>query len=144
MPKTQLNIRISGPGRDKLHALVRLYGSQTIVIEMAIDRLYQQEVIMDTIDDLQVLTGHESGAIQYSDGTTIITNWVGITGIPRQFALGTVGLGEKLTAKLIAPPEDIIEAMKQHDIDDDCDPLEDGYQAWEVNDVIVVTNDGWT
>jgi len=141
--KKQVNIRISSKGKEKLDALTELYGSQTIVIEMAIDRLYQQEVIMDTIDDLQDLTGHESGAIQYSDGTTIITNWVGITGIPRHFAMGMVGLGEKLNAKRIAPPDDIIQAMQQHDVDDDCDPTEDGYHAWQVNDVIVVTNDGW-
>lgn len=43
MTKHPTSIRLSGPARDKLEALTELYGSQTMAIEVAIDRLYQQE-----------------------------------------------------------------------------------------------------
>jgi hypothetical protein len=45
--KRQLNIRISEPASRKLAALTAKYGSQTIVAELAIDRLYQKEIKMD-------------------------------------------------------------------------------------------------
>lgn len=45
--KQQLNIRISAPGWAKLAALTAKYGSQTIVTELAIDRLYQKEIGME-------------------------------------------------------------------------------------------------
>ena len=41
--KRQLNLRLSAPGWAKLEELTRQYGSQTISIEVAIDRLYRQE-----------------------------------------------------------------------------------------------------
>ena len=43
MTKHPTSIRLSGPARDKLDKLTELYGSQTIAIEVAIDRLYHQE-----------------------------------------------------------------------------------------------------
>jgi hypothetical protein len=42
--KTSTSFRLSEPAKDKLAALVRLYGSQTIALEVAIDRLYTQEI----------------------------------------------------------------------------------------------------
>ena len=53
--KQQLNIRLSEPARRKLEALTQKYGSQTIVCEIAIDRLYQQEVTnMETIERIDI------------------------------------------------------------------------------------------
>ena len=42
--KKQINVRLSEPGQLKLAELSQIYGSQTIVVEMAIDRLYRKEV----------------------------------------------------------------------------------------------------
>jgi hypothetical protein len=42
--KAQVNLRISEPGKTRLAALTQLYGSQTTAVEIAIDRLYQQEI----------------------------------------------------------------------------------------------------
>jgi len=43
MTTKQINIRLSEPGQRLLADLVELYGSQTKAIEVAIDRLHQQE-----------------------------------------------------------------------------------------------------
>ena len=43
MTTKQINIRLSDPGQRALADLVELYGSQTKAIEVAIDRLHQQE-----------------------------------------------------------------------------------------------------
>ena len=44
MSKQQVNIRLSEPGWTKLIELVEKYGSQTIVIELALDRLHHSEI----------------------------------------------------------------------------------------------------
>lgn len=41
--KQQLNVRISGASRAKLDRLTDVYGTMTTVIEIAIDRMAQQE-----------------------------------------------------------------------------------------------------
>lgn len=43
MTTKQINIRLSEPGQRMLADLAELYGSQTKAIEVAIDRLHQQE-----------------------------------------------------------------------------------------------------
>ena len=43
MTTKQINIRLSDPGQRLLAELADLYGSQTKAIEVAIDRLHQQE-----------------------------------------------------------------------------------------------------
>lgn len=43
MTTKQINIRLSDPGQRLLADLAELYGSQTKAIEVAIDRLHQQE-----------------------------------------------------------------------------------------------------
>ena len=82
----------------------------------------------------------------------IICNWSNTYGIPRMFAGGTVGLGERFTAyQSTTPPDWVIQDMIQHDIDQGCDPDTgegDVWHAWEViteggYTVIVVTNDNW-
>ena len=40
----------------------------------------------ETFEDLQELTGQESGAVQYADGGIFVGNWTQVNGIPRVFA----------------------------------------------------------
>lgn len=69
----------------------------------------------DTITSLYDLTGHESGAVQYDDGAIWTGNWSSISGIPRQFLTGMLGLGEDLgDTEPIAVPKEVITAMEQH------------------------------
>ena len=42
--KKQINVRLSEPGQRMLAELVTIYGSQTIAVEVAIERLYREEV----------------------------------------------------------------------------------------------------
>jgi len=56
MSKQQLNVRISDAAREKLDALTQRYGTQTTVIEIAIDHMYREETTMYDhmpIDDLR-------------------------------------------------------------------------------------------
>ncbi|GJQ37494.1 MAG: hypothetical protein DYG87_03750 [Anaerolineae bacterium CFX3] len=98
-----------------------------------------------TYDDLQELTGHESGAVQYGDGSIWIGNWTGINGIPRLFATGTIGLGGTLTAVPCNVPEDVELAMNDHEREQGTEVSTEGFAAWEVNggEVIVVTQSEW-
>ena len=99
---------------------------------------------MKIYNDLQELTGHESGAIKYNGGEMIICNWAGIEGLPRQFATGLISLGEKLTAKRCAAPRDVIKAMQAHEIYMDTAISKTGFRAWLVNDkAIVVIQQDW-
>lgn len=41
--KKQINVRLSELGQQKLAELSQIYGSQTIAVEVALDRLHQQE-----------------------------------------------------------------------------------------------------
>jgi stress-induced morphogen len=47
MAKQQISIRISERGKAKLDALAERFGNQTTAIEIALDRLYQQETEME-------------------------------------------------------------------------------------------------
>ena len=42
--KRQVNVRLSEPGWQRLIDLVRLYGSKTMAIEMALERLWMIEL----------------------------------------------------------------------------------------------------
>ena len=46
--KKQINVRLSEPGQQRLAELSQIYGSQTMAVEMAIERLYREEVIQMT------------------------------------------------------------------------------------------------
>lgn len=48
--KKQINVRLSEPGQEKLKYLVDQYGTQTIVLEVAISLLYTQFVYQDPKD----------------------------------------------------------------------------------------------
>ncbi len=98
-----------------------------------------------TYSDLQELTGHESGAVQYSDGNIWVGNWVGISGIPRLFATGMIGLGETLTAIPCDVPEEVKQAMNDHEREQGTEVSAEGFTAWEVNggEAIVVIQGDW-
>ena len=96
-------------------------------------------------EDLQELTGQESGAVQYGDGSIWVGNWTSISGIPRMFATGMIGLGETLTAVSCEVPEEVKRAMNDHEREQGMEVSNDGFTAWKVNDgeVIVVTQSEW-
>lgn len=96
-----------------------------------------------TSQTLQEITGHESGAVQYEDGSIWIGNWSSIEGIPRQFVTGMIGLGETLTAKKCAVPQSVRQAMNEHEREQGTEVSRSGFRAWRVNDTIVVVQSDW-
>ena len=97
-----------------------------------------------TYRNLQDLTGQESGAVQYGGDDIWIGNWSSFDGLPRSFALGTIGLGEEMTAKQCRVPNDVKEAMQAHELEQGADSINvTGFYAWKVNDVVVVVQDDW-
>jgi len=97
-----------------------------------------------TYQDLQELTGQESGAVLYADGAILICNWTQVQGIPRMFATGLIGLGETLTAVPCEVPEEVKQAMNDHEREQGTEVSQDGFTAWRVNDeVTVVTQNHW-
>lgn len=97
-----------------------------------------------TYQDLQELTGKESGAVLYVDGAILICNWTQVQGIPRMFATGLIGLGETLTAVPCEVPEEVKQAMNDHEREQGAEVSKNGFRAWRVNGkVIVVTQANW-
>lgn len=98
----------------------------------------------ETYSDLQELTGHESGAVQYADGEILVCNWTQVQGIPRMFATGLIGLGETLTAAPCEVPEEVQQAMNEHEREQGTNASTEGFTAWRVNDeVTVVIQNEW-
>lgn len=98
----------------------------------------------ETYSDLQELTGHESGAVQYADGEILVCNWTQVQGIPRMFATGLIGLGETLTAVPCEVPEEVQQAMNEHEREQGTNASTEGFTAWRVNDeVTVVIQNEW-
>ena len=101
---------------------------------------------MKTYEDLQELTGHESGAIRYSDGAIWIGNWTQVQGIPRLLEpIGMIGLGETLTARRFPVPAEVKKAMQDHEWNQGAEAVsEKGFSAWLVNgDTVVVVQENW-
>lgn len=98
----------------------------------------------ETYSDLQELTGHESGAVQYADGEILVCNWTQVQGIPRMFATGLIGLGETLTAIPCEVPEEVKQAMNDHEREQESEASQGGFTAWRVNDEItIVVQNEW-
>ncbi|MDP1547393.1 MAG: hypothetical protein Q8L87_15390 [Anaerolineales bacterium] len=98
----------------------------------------------ETYNDLQELTGQESGAVQYADGEILICNWTQVQGIPRMFATGLIGMGETLTAVPCGVPSEVKQAMNEHEREQGTEASTEGFTAWRVNDeVTVVTQNDW-
>lgn len=101
---------------------------------------------MKLYDTLEALTGHESGAVQYEDGSIWVGNWKYILGIPRNFFPSgrMAGLGECMEARSTPVPDDVKAAMQQHERDQGTPISETGFKAWRVNDKeTVVIQSGW-
>lgn len=106
---------------------------------------------MSSITTLQELTGNESGAVRYSDGSIHILNWSCVNGLPRSLGvLYPVGLGDDLSNHEDAEcPEDVIEAMIAHDADQTGSEAEHDYTSGlhcyylPDHDVHIVWHDGW-
>ena len=98
-----------------------------------------------TFSNLQELTGHESGAIQYSDGTIWIGNWSGIEGMPRELSpIGMIGLGEPLTAERCSVPIEVKLAMQGHERGQGTPVNSNDFCSWRVNgDTVVTIQDDW-
>lgn len=47
-------------------------------------------------EDLQELTGQESGIVIFEDKEAILCNWSSIKGIPRMFAGSVIGMNEEI------------------------------------------------
>lgn len=93
---------------------------------------------------LHELTKHESGAILYADGSILVGNWEGVSGIPREFAGTLIGLGEPLTARRCAVPHQIKRAMQEYERACDVAISRHGFRSWLVNgDTVVVVQDDW-
>jgi hypothetical protein len=98
----------------------------------------------ETYSDLQELTRHESGAVQFADGEILICNWTQVNGIPRIFATGLIGLGETLTAVPCDVPAEVKQAMNDHEREQGTEASSEGFTAWRVNDeVTVVIQSDW-
>ncbi len=96
--------------------------------------------------NLYDITGQESGAIQYEDGFIWIGKWARIEGTPRTLleSLCTIDLGGDLVdAEPCKVPPSVIEAMREHELDNGDTVSEGGWYAWRVADVTIVINRGW-
>lgn len=105
----------------------------------------KRTMIEENYNDLQELTGHESGAVQYADGAILVCNWTQVQGIPRMCATGLIGLGETLTAVSCDVPDAVKQAMTEHEREQGADANTEAFAcAWRVNDEItVVTQSDW-
>ena len=63
-----------------------------------------ESTVSRTVSGLEELTDQESGIIVYGNRDVVICNWRGVSGLPRVFMGGLVGLGEELEAE---PGEDV-------------------------------------
>ena len=58
--------------------------------------IYKDIAAEISMTSLYAITRQESGIVLYPDGDMIITNWVGIQGMPKLFATAVTGMGEAL------------------------------------------------
>lgn len=104
---------------------------------------------------LQDYTGQESGAVLFDEGTIWIGNWGSIEGIPREFALASIGLndltndeGDLLPYEAVSPPGEVVQAMldREQELDPGTDQTpENSFHAISIpkHNVVVVWSDTW-
>jgi len=98
------------------------------------------------MENLQELTGQESGFIIFDDGEVILCNWSSYDGIPRMFGDGLVSLNEK-----IPEVEGIHENLSKYFeyvkitvmVDCDNEELPEMGTVYKINDIIVIAPDNW-
>lgn len=88
---------------------------------------------MDEIyENMQQLTGKESGMLLFGSREYIIGNWTQVNGIPHVFYGELLGLGEVFAATSCEVPPEMVEAMQAHEADQGTEPSKDGFHAWEI------------
>lgn len=98
---------------------------------------------------LQDITGYESGAVQYADGSTWVGNWSSIDGLPREALGADVGTGDLTEAMEqvdVPVPSEALEAMHELELAESADPhADDCYSATYLPalDVTIVTCKEW-
>lgn len=101
-------------------------------------------------DDLQELTGQESGIVVYEGRTAVICNWSSIKGFPRVFATGLIGMGEEILIVTGEHSEDLF-AEIFCDVTEVIDMSAEQEEEWPesgtvyyISDsVMVITPDDW-
>jgi len=90
---------------------------------------------------LMELTGVESGVVLYGN-EGIVSNWSAISGLPRLFATGVIGLGDgddlEPTTLSDGETEQALECARE---EGDPAPVID--KAWRNAQAVVVTFEGW-
>ncbi len=99
-------------------------------------------------DNLQELTGQESGIVIYDGKEGILCNWSSINGYPRIFATGLVGMGDEIPEVKGEYYDDLSGLLDRVNItivaqyDDDKLP-KNGTVYRISDDVIVIAPDDW-
>lgn len=133
-----------------------------IIRHLEIDMEYIEEAFditkiggkgMESVLDLQSLTGQESGLVIYPDGVGVICNWSSIDGLPKISFAGIIGLGGEIPkvngewynqeqVKLLLKKLDIKE---WHDATSDNPNLSGivGAKVYELEECVVIAPDDW-
>lgn len=99
-------------------------------------------------ENLQELTGQESGIIIFDNKEGILCNWSHTNGIPRMFATGLIGMGEEIPKAEGVHHDDLSALFDGVEINvyADCDDEELPKSGTVYNisdDVIVIAPDDW-
>ena len=99
-------------------------------------------------NDLQELTGQESGIVIYNNNEGILCNWSSINGLPRMFATGLIGMGEEIPEVKGERVEDLSDLFDGVEINifadyDEEELPQSGTVYYLPNDVIVIAPDDW-
>ena len=104
------------------------------------------------MDNLQDLTGQESGVVIYGNGEAIICNWTGFRGLPRVFVTGLIGLGEDIPevepeiADSATIADHLHDARVIYDNNGDLSDLQAGKfsgRIYNLDNVVVIAPDEW-
>lgn len=104
------------------------------------------------MNELQELTGYESGVTSYKDGEVIVCSWAHVSGVPRLSPIGTcmIGLGdtEHIDNAVALPVSDLTDDMQDAADADMADCGEPGpakcVGLWRLGDeTLVAVFDGW-
>lgn len=100
---------------------------------------------------LQDITGYESGVLIYKEsGEAVMLSWAHVSGIPRQFAGGFIGMGEALD-DFDEVPQDVVSndyltaalEFAQEDAEENGVDIPAIDKIYENPEVIAITFEGW-
>ena len=98
--------------------------------------------------NLQELTGRESGIVVYGD-KGLLCNWASFEGLPRPFATGLIGMGEKIPEAAGERIEDLNVLLDGVDVESAYEIVAEDHVlaagvVYRISDeVMVVVPDGW-